>query len=118
MMLEQNNRKILFTGDLNRKLGGWLAKSNEIHADILKVPHHGTEGLAPNSFFNAVAPKYALVPSTQQLWCSKRSSRVRSWFKSRKTPVFVNGFHGHVTVRFSDSGIEIMKEMQNSIACN
>jgi competence protein ComEC len=118
MMLEQNNRKIMFAGDLNRKLGGWLAKSKEIQADILKVPHHGTEGVAPNSFFEAVAPKYALVPSPKQLWCSKRSSRVKKWFESKRTAVFVNGFHGHVTVRFFNSGIEIIPEMPNSITCN
>ena len=55
MMLEHDNHKILFTGDLNQKIGGYLAQSAEdITADVLKVPHHGTEGVAPNSFFEAV----------------------------------------------------------------
>jgi competence protein ComEC len=118
MMLQQNNRKILFTGDLNQKLGGWLAKSAEIQADILKVPHHGTEGVAPNSFFEAVSPNYALVPSPKQLWCSKRSSRIRNWFARKNTPVFVNGFHGHVSVKFTESGVEFIPEIPKSITCN
>ncbi len=117
MMLAQDSRKILFTGDLNQKLGGWLAKSDEMQADILKVPHHGTEGVAPNSFFEAVAPKYALVPSPKRLWCSKQSSRVRKWFKDRKIPVYVNGFNGHVSVQLSNAGIEIIPEIQSSIEC-
>lgn len=118
MMLEQNSRKILFTGDLNQKLGGWLANDKGMQADILKVPHHGTEGIAPNSFFATVAPKYAMVPSPGELWCSKRSSRVRNWFNGEKIPVYVNGFHGHVTVQFFDADIKLVKEMPNSISCN
>jgi competence protein ComEC len=108
MMLEQSGYKMLFTGDLNKKIGKYLAShAHDIQADILKVPHHGTEGCAPDSFFQAVNPKYALVPAPGRLWCSKRSSRIRSWFEKNEIPVFVNGFHGNVRVEIRKGRLQL-----------
>ncbi|MEQ9370508.1 MAG: MBL fold metallo-hydrolase [Coleofasciculus chthonoplastes F3-SA18-01] len=68
MRLEHGQHKHLFTGDLNRAIGGYLADHpQEIAADVLKMPHHGTEGVAPNQFFEQVGAKYALVPSPSGL---------------------------------------------------
>ena len=99
MMLTHRDLRFLFTGDLNRKIGTYLAKnSDSIQADILKVPHHGTEGTAPNIFFQKVSPDYGLVPAPKHLWLSERSKRIRDWFKAKDVPVFVNGLDGDVTV--------------------
>ena len=58
MMLKQSGHKMLFTGDLNKKIGKYLAShAHDIQADILKIPHHGTESCAPNRFLKAVEPK-------------------------------------------------------------
>jgi len=118
MMLEQFGHKILFTGDLNRPIGGSLAShAHDIQAGVLKVPHHGTEGCAPNSFFKAVNPKYALVPSPRGLWCSKRSSRIRNWFEKNQVPVFVNGFHGDVKVEIRKGKLRILPENEAINLC-
>lgn len=108
MRLDYAGYRFLFTGDLNKRIGSYLAKKSvSIHADILKVPHHGTDGLAPNIFFEKVAANYALVPSPKQLWCSKRSERARSWFEQENIPVFVNGFSGHVQVTVKNKQLQI-----------
>jgi competence protein ComEC len=99
MMLKQNKKKILFTGDLNNAIGQYLAKNaHNLEADILKVPHHGTEGVVPNSFFEVVNAKFALVPAPTHLWCQERSARIRNWFNNNGVPVYVNGWHGNVQV--------------------
>ena len=53
LSLEVGRIKTLFTGDLNQKLGSYFATGGDenLKAQLLKVPHHGTESLAPNSFF-------------------------------------------------------------------
>jgi len=118
MILEQFGHKILFTGDLNRPIGGYLAQNApDIQAEVLKVPHHGTEGCAPNSFFKAVDPKYALVPAPQGLWCSERSSRIRNWFQEENIPIFVNGFHGNVRVEIQKSTLRILPENEVRSLC-
>ncbi len=118
MMLNYNGYKMLFTGDLNRKIGRYLAKQGKnLKADILKVPHHGTEGVAPDSFFKAVNPDYAMIPAPAQLWCHKRSLRIRNWFQKNDVPVFVNGWHGNVEVQITGSDLKIIPEKQNHYLC-
>ena len=100
MSLKNKQMRVLFTGDLNKKFGGYLAGLNDLRlkAQLLKVPHHGTESLAPDSFFDWVAPEVAFIPAPASLWSSDRSKRPRDWFKSRKIPTFVTGEVGRVTI--------------------
>ena len=103
--------RALFAGDLNRALGTWLAHSNfDLAADVLKVPHHGTEGCAPNEFFARVHPKAALVPAPRSLWLSDRSKRIRDYFAEQKIPAFVSGIDGNVTVVMTKQGFTIRTE--------
>lgn len=120
MMLENklSQHKYLFTGDLNHAIGDYLAKNaQDIKANVLKVPHHGTEGLAPNEFFAKVQPQYALVPSPATLWCSDRSARTRKWFLEQNVPIFVNGFSGHIKVLETKDKILISEENIKSKTC-
>lgn len=119
MRLDYAGYKFLFTGDLNRPIGTYLAEtSNEIKADVIKVPHHGAEGLAPNRFFEKVDAEYALVPSPKGLWCSERSSRARAWFNKNTKTVFVNGFAGNVDVTVKDSKLIFTTENGTKVSCS
>jgi competence protein ComEC len=102
----------LFAGDLNQSLGAYLTANPayRTEADILKVPHHGTEGCAPNSFFDRVNPRAVLVPAPQGLWLSDRSTRIRDYFLERGIPTFVNGLHGEVTVQIEPNNFSIVTE--------
>jgi competence protein ComEC len=108
MALEYGRTRALLTGDLNLTLGDYLAAhAADLKADILKVPHHGTEGVAPNAFFDAVRASVALVPSPRHLWLSDRSRRVRRYFNEKGTRTFVNGLYGHVTVTIRPTGFTV-----------
>lgn len=112
LKLSHGNTRALFTGDLNHTLGSWLANSTfDLSADLLKVPHHGTEGLAPDSFFDRVGPKAALIPAPYELWANARSLRVRNYMTKNKIPAFVSGIHGQVTVTMKSEGFSIRKEL-------
>jgi competence protein ComEC len=109
--LSHGATRALFTGDLNNALGTWLAGSTfDLTADILKVPHHGTEGVAPNEFFVRANPKAALVPSPRRLWQSERSKRIRDYFSEHHIPTYVSGIHGNVTVIMTAQGFTIETE--------
>jgi len=109
--LSHGTTRALFTGDLNGSLGGYLAKSDfDLRADILKMPHHGTDGCAPNEFFDRVAPKAALVPSPKGLWLSPRSKRIHDYVSSHGIPTYVSGIDGNVTVVMTTQGFTIETE--------
>jgi competence protein ComEC len=100
LKLVVGKKSVLFPGDLNAPLGGWLAEQsdNKLKADILKIPHHGTEGFAPNSFLNWVSPTYAIIPSPKALYLSDRSSRIREWIRVNNIPTKVTGVTGNASV--------------------
>ena len=111
MKLRNGTQTALFTGDLNNKIGAYLAKEGKnLKADILKLPHHGTEGAAPDSFFEAVSPQVAMVPSPALLWCSARSARMKTWFEGRQIPTYVNGFSGHVQVLMKADSFKVVQQ--------
>jgi len=109
--LSHGSTRILFTGDLNHAMGAYLATSTvDLRADLLKAPHHGTEGTVPNEFYDRVGAKAVLVPSPKHLWESARSMRTRNYFKDRQIPAYVSGLQGNVTVTLTAQGYKVETE--------
>jgi len=108
-----NGSTILFPGDLNQNLGNYLTGNKMLQSDFLKMPHHGIAGIAPNSFFDTVAPSYVLVPGPKHLWCSERGSQARNWTNSKKIPTWVNGINGNIVVEFTKEKVTITPEIVN-----
>jgi competence protein ComEC len=99
---------ILFPGDLNEGIGGYLAETaDDLKADIIKVPHHGVDPVAPIAFMERVAPRCALVSAPVQFWLESTSDRLRNWFAQQHIPVWVNGIAGHVRVIIQNNTIQI-----------
>ena len=62
--LEYKDFKMLFTGDIEEVAEKRLLQmysSNELKADILKVPHHGSSTSCTTEFLEAVNPSIALI---------------------------------------------------------
>ncbi len=111
IMVEHGEMRYLFPGDLNQSLGQYITENADIvpiRANVLKAPHHGTEGLAPDEFFHAVSPGAMIVPAPAGLWMSDRSARVRNL--AGRYPAYVNGLHGHITVKSFGDRFEIETE--------
>lgn len=107
-----NSSKVLFAGDLNKTLGEFLSNDERMESDILKVPHHGVRGIAPNSFFERVNARLGLIPGTKGLWESERSSQAKKWLIDNGIPHCVNGLNGNVIVYFQE-GITLVPEHKN-----
>ena len=62
MRLNTDSEKILFTGDIPKKVEHWLVEDNApLKADILKVPHHGSKTSSSEEFLEAVSPRLAVI---------------------------------------------------------
>lgn len=109
--LSHGPTRALFTGDLDRPLGTYLATSNfDLRADLLKVPHHGAEGMPPDEFFERVGARAVLVPAPKLLWESPRSMRIRNYFIEHHIPTYVSGLRGNVTVTLTTKGYSVETE--------
>jgi beta-lactamase superfamily II metal-dependent hydrolase len=105
--LEIGGNRILFAGDLDKNIGGWLSNrdSSELRAKFLKFPHHGASPLPPNSFLEKVSPEVVVVPAYYSLWCSEQNKTGREWLLARKnTRIYVGGAHGHIFIHFFKDG--------------
>ena len=111
MLLQHQGYRFLFTGDLDEKIGTYLAENGQnLSADVLKMPHHGASTLAPDSFFEKVNPTYALVPAPKTLWDSDRDRRARAWVTKQNVPVYVSGFHGDIHVLVTDGSLIVLPQ--------
>jgi competence protein ComEC len=62
-LVQYGDVRMLFMGDAERPEEEWLLahEANELHADILKVGHHGSQTSSSEAFLAAVRPRLALV---------------------------------------------------------
>ena len=112
MKLFHDNFTFLFTGDLNEDIGAYLSESSDnLSADVLKIPHHGIEPVVPELFFEKVAPRWGLVSTPAQFWRSEQSDKVRNWFKRRNIPVYVSGISGNISVIVENSEVKIQPDL-------
>jgi competence protein ComEC len=58
------HHSVLLSGDIERNMEQMLIHhyaSNELQADVLVVPHHGSKTSSGSGFLHAVSPQYALI---------------------------------------------------------
>jgi len=109
MLLANDDMRVLFTGDLNSSVGTYLAGVGDIRlkSQFLKMPHHGADMLAPNSFFDWVNPRVVVVPAPANLWRSDRCKRARSWVEGKRLATYVTGSSGNFSVVLMPGHYEI-----------
>lgn len=63
LMVSVGERRILVTGDIEAGGEAWLLRSGlALSADVLVVPHHGSNTSSTTEFIEAVAPAVAVIP--------------------------------------------------------
>ena len=67
LKLTYGDVRILFTGDIGRKIELMLVESGKgLRAEIVKVPHHGSKTSSSAEFLDAVRPQYAIFSLGQR----------------------------------------------------
>ncbi len=67
LKLTYGDMRILFTGDIGRKVELKLVESGtDLGAEIVKVPHHGSKTSSSAEFLDAVRPRYAVFSLGQR----------------------------------------------------
>ncbi len=63
LMVHLGERRILVTGDVEAAGESWLVASGvDLGADVLVVPHHGSNTSSTSAFIQAVSPAVAVIP--------------------------------------------------------
>ncbi len=96
------NHRVLFAGDLNDASGEYLNnnRSQDIKADILKVPHHGATGIAPIEFFETVSPQLLMFPDPDWVRTSPRGEIAFGYASRSAVKECSNSLNGTVKLTF------------------
>jgi len=109
MMVGWHGVKALLTGDIGIKEEMKLVKNNNINADILKVPHHGSGGSSSADFLDEVSPKISVI----ELGAGNRygfpKEEVLDRLKAAGGVVYRTDTDGSLEVIFSDGSLGVVR---------
>jgi competence protein ComEC len=99
---------ILITGDIEKQAERFLLESDQnLQADVLVVPHHGSATSSTAEFIEAVAPRYALFPAGYHNRFRFPKEEVLARYRARGVQGFQSGRMGAVNIRVDRrTGIE------------
>jgi competence protein ComEC len=65
LKIQSEHGTVLLTGDIEASAESWLVKTygEEMKADVLVAPHHGSKTSSTAEFLQAVQPDYVLIPA-------------------------------------------------------
>lgn len=106
MLIEANDRKILFTGDIEKEVEEEIVNSEiKEDIDVLKVPHHGSNTSSMNNFIDFFRPEYAIIQVGRNSF-GHPDEEVINRYMSRGIEVFRNDNDGMVRVIIDSNTIE------------
>ncbi len=100
---------VLLTGDIERKAEIKLIRQYEqqLKADILIAPHHGSRSSSSTTFIRQVSPRYVLFASGHQNRYNFPSEEVVSRYQNIGSKTFQTGKQGALSIKL-DQHIDLM----------
>jgi competence protein ComEC len=96
LKLKFRDRSILFTGDIEKKAEGQLKE--DLRADVVKVPHHGSKTSSTAAFVSATNPRFAIISVGQDSMFGHPHTEVVERWKQSGAQVLMTGQCGMITV--------------------
>jgi competence protein ComEC len=114
-LVQYGNVRMLLTGDAETPEERWLLAhaANELHADILKVGHHGSSTSSSAEFLDAVHPRVALVSVGAGNSYGHPSERVMRDLTTRGATVLRTDQLGSIVVKTNGDAITIAAAGRN-----
>ncbi len=98
MKLSYASTSVLLTGDMERKLEySLLRNGSDLHADVLKVGHHGSKTSTSDDFLKAVSPAYAVISAGRKNTYGHPTQEVLNRLAAFGTRIFRTDQDGDVT---------------------
>ncbi len=94
-----SNQTILLTGDIGREVEYWLASNDDIQADLLQVPHHGSHSSSSFMLLRAVNPVQVFVSAGYGNAFGHPARRVVSRYQAAAVPLFNTAATGMLIFR-------------------
>lgn len=108
-LLQSQNSKILFTGDIDTKIEDYLIQKYDLDVDVLKVAHHGSKFSSGEKFLSNISPKIAVIEVGKNSY-GHPTSEVLKNLASAGAQIFRTDKDGMVKLVIDRQGISIFKK--------
>jgi competence protein ComEC len=102
-------RRILLTGDIEREAELWLA-DRDLHADVLKVAHHGSRTSSTRLFLDTVAPRVAVISCGRRNQFGHPHPAVLDALAQRHVRVWRTDRNGTISLELLDDQLRVLPE--------
>ena len=111
LKVETGASALLVTGDIERRgESAALAQGQELAADVVVVPHHGSATSSSPAFVSAVGARYAIVSAGHANRWGFPRPEVRERWQESGAVVVVTGDAGAVSVELRPEGVAVAAE--------
>jgi competence protein ComEC len=102
---------VLLPGDIAAKAERelLLRAEEQLRADILVVPHHGSKSSSTESFLDAVRPRVALLPAGYLNRYKHPHPRVVARYRERGIALEDSATAGAITVELGNRGLQLTR---------
>ena len=110
LRLEYGAISILLTGDIEREAESQiLSNGNNLKAEVIKVPHHGSRTSSTEAFVAAVTPRLAIISVGQQSMFGHPHREVVERWQKGGAEVLTTGDCGTITVETDGTTLSVRK---------
>ncbi|RKD30870.1 DNA internalization-related competence protein ComEC/Rec2 [Thermohalobacter berrensis] len=106
LLLNYFNKKILFTGDIERDIERELVKEVDYNIDILKVPHHGSNTSSSETFIKALKPEYGIIQVGRNVF-GHPNEQVLKRYQNNNVKIFRTDKNGLINIKINPKTIKI-----------
>ncbi len=107
--VSDGKNNILLTGDIEKEAEAQLVrvKKEQLKADVLQVPHHGSQTSSTLMFIQAVLPKFALVSAARYSPWRLPSDKVHHRYKKEAINWLTTSISGQISIEFNQDNIDV-----------
>lgn len=99
LRLTFGERSILLTGDIEKPAeNALLQSSQDLHADVVKAPHHGSKTSSTEDFVRATAPQFAIISVGRHSMFGHPHKEVVERWQTHGATVLTTGECGTITI--------------------
>ncbi len=105
LKISNGKYSILITADIEKNAEKYLIKTatKDLKADILLMPHHGSNTSSTYKFLMTVSPTIAINSSGYKNRFSHPSNKVLTRYKTLKIPIYDTQCSGQITLNIADN---------------
>ncbi|HEY6118488.1 MAG TPA: hypothetical protein VIV66_00945, partial [Pyrinomonadaceae bacterium] len=108
LRIKFGERSFLFTGDLESAGEAAVIRGEEhLHADVVKVGHHGSKTSSTAMFVNAVHPAFAIISVGQRSMFGHPNKEVVERWRMTGATVLTTGNCGTITVSTNGNDLRL-----------